>query len=108
MTKGIRLEQMLGESASHFDWDGANRAHLSRHDVAPAEAEQVVLGGSLPLEIEERSGEDRHTELGETSAGRLLLVVWIWRRGKVRVVTAFPAKRKWRALWRRIKGGHDD
>src|ERR1017187_4132789 len=99
---------MPGESAPLFDWADANRARLSRQDVAPEDAEQVVLGASLPLEIEERSGEDRHTELGETSAGRLLLVAWIWRRGKVRVVTAFPAKRKWRALWRRIKGGHDD
>ncbi len=97
-----------GQPAPLFDWDDANRAHLVRHDVAPDEAEQVVLGASLPLEVEARSGEDGHTELGETSMGRLLVVVWTRRRGKIRVVTAFPAKRKWRALWRRIKGGHDD
>jgi uncharacterized DUF497 family protein len=99
---------MPGESAPLFDWDDANRAHLDRHDVTPEEAEQVVSGASLPLEIDERSGEDRHTELGETAAGRLLLVVWTERRGKIRVVTAFPAKRKWRALWRHIRGGDDD
>jgi uncharacterized DUF497 family protein len=102
------LEQMPGKPAALFDWDDANRAHLGRHDIAPDEAEQVVLGSSLPLEIEERSGKERHTELGETSDGRLVVVVWTWRRGRVRVVTAFPAKRKWRALWRRVKGGHDD
>jgi uncharacterized DUF497 family protein len=73
----------------------------------PAEAEQVILGASLPIETGGCSGEDRHTELGETTQGRLLLVVWTWRRRKVRVVTAFPAKRKWRALWKRIKGEHD-
>lgn len=90
-----------------FDWDDANSAHVARHGVAPTEAEQVVLGASLPLETEERSGEDRHTESGETTAGRLLLVVWTWRRRRIRVVTAFPANRKWRTMWKRIKGEND-
>ncbi len=90
-----------------FDWDGANRAHIARDGVTPAEAEQVILGAALPIETQRRSGEDRHTELGETTEGRLLLVVWTWRRRKVRVVTAFPANRRWRALWKRIKGAHD-
>ena len=90
-----------------FDWDDANRAHIARHGVTAGEAEQVVLGASLPLVTEERGGEDRHTELGETTEGRLLLVVWTWRRRRIRVVTAFPARRKWRALWKRVKGEHD-
>jgi uncharacterized DUF497 family protein len=90
-----------------FDWDDGNCAHIARHGVMPAEAEQVILGASLPIETEEHSGEDRHTELGKTTEGRLLLVVWTWRRRRIRVVTAFPAKRKWRALWKRIKGEHD-
>src|SRR5580693_4087488 len=90
-----------------FDWDDANTAHLARHRVTPDEAEQVVLGASLPLKTEERSGEERNTELGETAAGRLLVVVWTWRRRKIRVVTGFPAGPKWRALWRSIQGGHD-
>src|ERR1035438_6191641 len=50
----------------------------------------LVLGASMPLE----SGEIRHTELGETTEGRLQLVVWTWRRRRIRVVTAFPADRK--------------
>jgi hypothetical protein len=52
-----------------FDWDDANLAHIARPGVMPAEAEQVVLGASLPLETGERSGEDRHTKLGETTEG---------------------------------------
>jgi uncharacterized protein len=90
-----------------FDWDDANSAHVARHGVTPAEAEQIVEGASLPLETEDRSGEDRHAELGATAEGRLLLVVWTWRRRRIRVVTAFPANRKWRALWKRIQGEHD-
>ena len=61
-------------------------AHIARHAVTPAEAEEVVSGASLPLETEERAGEERHAE----------------------VVTAFPANRKWRALWRRLKEGETD
>lgn len=88
-----------------FDWDGANIAHIARHTVTPEEAEQVLSGASLPLPIEERGSEERHTELGETAGGRLLVVAWTWRSQKIRVVTAFPANRKWRALWRRVKEG---
>jgi uncharacterized DUF497 family protein len=108
LAKGIHLRWMPAEPALLFDWDDSNKAHLDRHAVSPEEAEQVILGGSLSLGMEERSGEDRHTELGRTSSGRLLVVVWTWRRGKVRVVTAFPAKRKWRAHWRRNRSGQDE
>jgi uncharacterized DUF497 family protein len=96
---------MADRTSPAFDWDGANVAHLARHAVAPAEAQEIISGASIPVESEERGGEERHTELGETARGRLLVVVWIWRRGKVRVVTAFPAHRKWRAFWRRLKEG---
>ncbi len=87
-----------------FDWDAGNISHIAKHDVTTVEAEQVVLGATVMLDVEERNGEDRHTELGQTAAGRLLLVVWTGRLGKVRVVTAFPANRKWRAVWQRLSG----
>ena len=97
---------MSGVLKPAFDWDDANTAHVARHSVTTAEAEEVVSGASLPVHTEEREGEERHTELGETAAGRLLVVVWTWRRRRIRVVTAFPAKRRWRTLWRQVKGGH--
>ncbi|MGD0499555.1 MAG: BrnT family toxin [Bryobacteraceae bacterium] len=90
-----------------FDWDEANTAHIARHGVTQAEAEEIVRGASIPLETEDRSGEDRYTELGETTTGRLLLVVWTWRRRRIRVVTSFSANRKWRAFWRRVRRAHD-
>ena len=97
---------MPGAKKLVFDWDDANKGHIARHHIAPEEAEHVISGASLPIESEERSGEERYTELGETAEGRLLVVVWTWRRRRVRVVTAFPANRKWQSLWRRInKGG---
>lgn len=96
---------MVKAKGPAFDWDEANAAHIARHGVTVAEAEEVLAGASLPLETDERGGEERHTELGETAEGRLLIVVWTWRRRKIRVVTAFPGNQKWRALWRRMKKG---
>ena len=36
-------------------------------------------------------GEERFVQLGETDAGRVLVVVSTWRRTLIRVVTAFDA-----------------
>ncbi|MFN0167181.1 MAG: BrnT family toxin [Bryobacteraceae bacterium] len=98
---------MPGAKPPAFDWDDANTAHIARHGVSRAEVEQVILGAALPVASEERGGEERHIELGETIKERLLVVVWTWRGRRIRVVTAYPASRKWRALWKRIKGGSD-
>ncbi len=99
---------MAGGKKLAFEWDAANLAHVARHDITRKEAEQVLSGAALPLESEERGGEQRHTELGETAEGRLLIVAWTWRGQRIRIITAFPANRKWRALWKRIQEGGDD
>lgn len=87
-----------------FDWNEANVSHIARHRITPEEAEQVLTGAPLLLTTEERSGEERHVEIGETDGGRVIVVAWTWRNGRIRVVTAFPAKRKWRAFYERMKG----
>ena len=108
MVNGYTMSGVPGAKKLAFEWDAANAAHIARHHITPEEAEQVVSGAALLLESEERGGEERHTELGETDDGRLLVVVWTWRGRRIRVITAFPANRKWRALWQRIKEGADD
>ena len=73
-----------------FDWDDANIGHIAEHDVAPEEAEQVVLGDPMELDFERTElGEDRWSYIGETSLGRVLQVIFTMRGEKVRVVTAF-------------------
>ena len=49
-----------------FDWDDANRNHLARHDVTPQEAEEVVLGDPLDIELQtaEGGGEERVLHVG--------------------------------------------
>ena len=76
-----------------FEWDQANTDHLARHGVAPSEAEEVLANEPLVLESGERKGELRIVCLGRSDAGRPL-VVYTNRRGRIRVVTAYPARRK--------------
>lgn len=75
-------------------------SHLARHKVSPDEAEQVIRNDPFELEEEIRSGEQRYQILGETDEGRILIVVAAISEEAVRVVTAWPAKRRLRDFWR--------
>jgi len=74
-----------------FDWDDGNRSHLAAHAVVPDEAEQLLGNDPVDVDFGVVHGEDRYRSVGVTDLGRLLSVVWTVRRGKVRVITAFPA-----------------
>jgi hypothetical protein len=81
--------------AAKFDWDDANTRHIARHDVTPEEVEQALANNPLVvLAVQRRSGEERALCAGLTDAGRALQFVYTMRRGRIRVVTAHPAKRK--------------
>jgi uncharacterized DUF497 family protein len=91
-----------------FDWDRANTDHIAKHGVTPAEAEQVVLCDSIDLKFEVRGGEERVAQVGETDAGRILVVVTTMRGELIRVVTAIPGNRKLRKLYLAQKGSADE
>ncbi|MGO9939418.1 MAG: BrnT family toxin [Terracidiphilus sp.] len=74
-----------------FAWDDTNIGHLAEHGVKPEEAEQVILNRPIDLESQLRNGEKRVAQVGETDAGRILIVVTASGE-KVRVITAWPAK----------------
>ena len=57
------------------------------------DAEQVVLGNPLDVEVQLRNGEERTIQVGETDLGRVLVVVTTFRGKRLRVVTAFPANK---------------
>ena len=73
--------------------------------MSPDEAEQVVRNDPFELEEEIRGGERRYQFLGETDEGRILIVVAAAAENAVRVVTAWPAKRRLRAFWLTQKKG---
>lgn len=87
-----------------FDWDRGNVEHVASHGITPAEAEQVVLNHPIDLRFEVRGGEERIAQVGETDAGRILVVITTVRKDKIRVVTAIPANRKLRKLYLAQKG----
>jgi len=82
-----------------FDWNETNIAHISEHDVQPEEAEEAITNKPVYLGYDTRNGEDRFLHIGETFAGRVLVVVVTPRNALTRVVTAFPANRAYRAFY---------
>jgi len=86
-----------------FDWNDQNIRHVAAHGISPEEAEQVIENEPLDLEFQLRNGEERIVQVGETDAGRILVVVTVVREQVIRVVTAFPAKERLRRLYRTKK-----
>ena len=98
-----------------FEWDDANLGHITRHGVSTEEAEQVVLGDPLDIEMqvaEPDNSEERLLQLGETAKGRMLQLLTTWRNGKVRVISAWDAPRQLKthylAEMRRRHGDSED
>ena len=97
----------LGESSMLlFDWDDENRAHIAAHDVACAEAEQVINNEPFDIELQTVKGEERFAQLGETNTGRILVVVSTWRDTRIRVITAFDASKAMKQLYIVQKGSY--
>ena len=76
-----------------FDWDDSNRQHLARHQVKPAEAEEVIRSEPVELEVEEHDDGDRPHYVGETATGRVLVVIITWRGDAVRIISGWDAPR---------------
>lgn len=87
-----------------FDWDDENTTHIAAHDVSCAEAEQVINRDPFDLEIQTVNGEERFVQLGETNAGRILVVVSPWRRTLIHVITAFDASKAMKHIYLLQKG----
>jgi len=105
----------MNSQSLEFEWDEANQRHLARHNVTPQEAEEVVLGDPLDIELqtaEGSGGEERILHVGETRKGRILELVSTWRGGKARILSAWDAPRQskldYLAEMRRRYGSIDD
>jgi uncharacterized DUF497 family protein len=90
-----------------FDWDERNVGHLVRHQISPEEAEQVVLNRPVELGSELRNGEEWVAQIGETDAGRVLTVISTMAGEKIRVVTAWPANKKYQRYFLLMKRNGD-
>jgi uncharacterized DUF497 family protein len=72
---------------SLFDWDEENSTHIASHGVSCAEAQQVINNEPFDVELQAVKDEERFVQLGETNAGRILVVVTTWRGSLIRVIT---------------------
>lgn len=82
-------------------WDPWNVAHIARHQVSPEEVEEVCQGDPLVL----TGYLDRLIVLGPTGEGRVIAAILAPEEtGVYYPVTARPASRKERALYRQEKG----
>jgi uncharacterized protein len=87
-----------------FEWDADNVAHIARHGVQPADAEQALSNDPITLHYAVTdSGEERWVCVGPTDARRLLVIVWTMRASLVRVVTAYPASGRLRGVYAKAK-----
>jgi uncharacterized DUF497 family protein len=94
----------LVSAGVEFDWDAVNTRHLKRHRVTPAEFEELMNGEPVYVEYQTQGSEQRYKVLGATKAGRVLIGIWTPRDGRVRAVTAYPASRVYRDLYRESMG----
>jgi uncharacterized DUF497 family protein len=76
----------------NFDWDDRNREHLARHNVTPEEAEFAFLSEPFEIDAEEHPDDGvRIRYVGETAAGRILILIMTWRSDSARIITAWDA-----------------
>jgi len=86
-----------------FDWDEAtNVQKVLAHNVTPTEAEDATLDpAAVPTRATSTPTEQRYGIIGMTNAGRILVVVFAYRDGSVRVVTAYDASERAKRQYRR-------
>jgi len=92
-----RLKECAG-----FEWDEHNsRKNWIKHQVTPAECEQVFFNLQLIVQQDTKHSEveARFYALGKTDAMRLLFVVFTVREFRVRVISARAMSRKERGVY---------
>ncbi|MBI4009501.1 BrnT family toxin [Candidatus Roizmanbacteria bacterium] len=79
-----------------FDWDEANILHIAKHDVTPAEAEEIFSDKNNVLieDIKHSLIEKRFLIIGKTLKGRLLYQVFTKRGNKIRIISSRNINRK--------------
>ena len=88
-----------------FEWDAGNSDKIrERHQVAPAECEQVFFNQPLVIDNDEEHSVDepRFYALGRTDVARLLFVVFTIRGRLIRTISARDMSREERRIYARL------
>jgi uncharacterized DUF497 family protein len=82
------------------EWDeGKARANLRKHGVGFAEAVFVFSDRRAVTLNDDRHGEPRHVTIARDSLGRLLVVVFTFRRANIRLISARRATARERRIY---------
>jgi uncharacterized DUF497 family protein len=98
---------MIRERRIEFEWDEANIRHLRRHKVSPDEFEEAVRNDPVFTDIEEEKGEERYHAVGGTNGLRILILIFSYRDGRIRPITAWDAGKSAREFYFLTVGRQD-
>ena len=77
------------------EWDPAKaKANLRKHGVRFADAVTALEDASGLSVRDEGADEERWVSIGIDSLARILVVVYTWHDGRVRLISARPATRR--------------
>jgi len=85
-----------------FDWDDGNiNKNWLKHEVSPAECEQIFFNRPLVIQddIKHSEAEKRFYALGRTDAKRNLFIAFTVRKKRIRVISARDMSRKEREVY---------
>jgi uncharacterized protein len=72
-----------------FDWDDGNAAKCEKHGLSRHEIEYAVTHDArFAADIDHSLTEQRFLALSRTEAGRAVYIVFCWRDGRVRPISA--------------------
>ncbi len=98
---------LIESKAFHFEWDvGNSTKSVLKHSVSSDEVEEVFqLGTSVPLgiQISPPVNEDRLAVVGNTSAGKILTIVFTIRKGKVRPISSRQSNEKEKKIYEALR-----
>ncbi len=78
-----------------FLWDDGNRSKLDAHNLDPEEVEEAMLDPNrMSSEAQNTPTERRYALIGATATDKVLRVIYTYRDGDIRVITAFPPSEK--------------
>lgn len=78
-----------------YEWDPAKaRENIKIHGIDFADAVQVFDNPHIPREDPDAEGEQRFVTIGMDDLGRFLVVVYTYRPGKIRLISARKASKK--------------
>lgn len=86
-----------------FDWDEANINHIARHNVTPAEAEEIFFDSGYVSgeDLKHSQSEERFIIIGKTKESRLLYQIYTIREGLIRVISSRDLNKKEYSLYQK-------